>query len=259
MVELRDTRLCHLLVGDYGLRRYKGWNGHQSSGFSALAWKFDGESGIGRDLVVNFKGNFLTFALTKRKVLPVTALAIEIAWPLTPPIESWESDSADLVRVVGPSNDPEILSLERMRRSPQRQFELAMGRFERNDELGWIEGKIDWLGRQTKAILEAELDIDIPAQEAVLAQLIADQKRWDSLAREAIASGLYDLWLDTWRDDKPIVSEHEFASRMPLDSIGTNRDGEFEMWFDDADFFWGHSVLVRGSLAGGLELAEMHG
>lgn len=107
--------------------------------------------------------------------------------------------------------------------------------------------------------MEAQLDIDIEAQEKVLTALLANQAAWDAKARTAIISGLYELWRDVWREDDPLLSEAEFAARMPLEGINVQRDGDFDLWFKDADLFWGHGVLVRGTLDAGLEPGEMHG
>lgn len=248
-----------MLIGDQGLRTYQGDFHHSNAGFLAMAWKLEGDNELRRDLPVDFFGGAIARTFMKRKLLPKSAVLIEIGWPLTPPKTTWTDASARFVRCIGPSPDAEIQALEAMLRNPLRQHDTPLGRFTRDDQLAWVEGSINWLGLPASATMEAALDIDVAMQLPVLTRLLDEQQNRDAQIREAIVAGLYDLWCDNWRQDDAIVSPGEFASRMQVESIGIHRDGDFEVWLRDADFFWGHGVMVRGTLEGGFEPAEMHG
>ena len=45
---------------------------------------------------------------------------------------------------------------------------------------------------------------------------------------------------------------------MVLNSIGFDENG-FEVFYDDDDMFWGHSILVDGTLENGIEQAYIAG
>lgn len=255
---MSETRRCHVLTDEFGLRardmRY--WpKGSARAGFNAVAWKADGSDALERDLRVSYGGGALLTGKLKGK----TAALVEVSWPPIPAKESWESPSVDLVEYVGPSNDPAFQSLEQSFQNPKAVYELALGRFTRDERVNWIEGDGLWLGKPVRLTIEAELEIDIPAEEALLAELLANAADWDAKARRAIIDGLYEIWRDNWRDEKPVVDEATFAAAMPIESITAYREGRFEMWFGDTDFFWGHSVSIRGTLKEGLKPAEMQG
>ncbi len=249
-----ETRRCHVLTDEYGLRAYDArlWPvGSPKAGFMAMAWKLEGDSDVRRDLSI------ATASAMERGLRAKTAALIEIEWPLVPPKELWETEVATLVRCIGPSDDPVFQTLESSFRNPKPFYQTALGHFVRDEGVGWIEGEGQWLGAPVTLTMDAELEIDIPAEEALIAALLANQSDWDAKARLAISDGLYEIWRDHWRDDEPVIDETEFAARMQIYTIGAHRDGRFELWFRDAGLFAGHDVSVRGTLEGGLEPAEM--
>ena len=65
---------------------------------------------------------------------------------------------------------------------------------------------------------------------------------------------------DSLEDDEEFVeiTEEKFAERMVLNSIGFDENG-FEVFYDDDDMFWGHSILVDGTLENGIEQAYIAG
>jgi hypothetical protein len=46
---------------------------------------------------------------------------------------------------------------------------------------------------------------------------------------------------------------------LKLESITVYPDDSFEFWHNDGDLFWGHSILVSGSLSEGPTDAEVPG
>ena len=50
-----------------------------------------------------------------------------------------------------------------------------------------------------------------------------------------------------------------FAQRIELRTIAMDADGSFSAYFDDDDMFFGHCVVVYGSLTDGVASAEMAG
>ena len=247
-----------MLVDRYGLRKYA-TKGKRRAGFFAPIWKLDGETELRRGLSIEFDGNWLSLAWNKRELTPSRAVLIEVSWPPSEPVEEFQSLTVGFRRFRGPSNDLELLGLAEDLRDPHKTYATSMGPFVRVLELGWAEGQIEWQGRPVKATMDDELPIDIPQQIELLERVITDQERIEKEVRQAIIDGLYELWVDNWRQNDLIVPPEEFAARMPLDSVRVHPGGEIEIWFEDDDFFAGHGVLVYGTIAGGFEPAEMHG
>jgi hypothetical protein len=59
------------------------------------------------------------------------------------------------------------------------------------------------------------------------------------------ASQLLELKNETWlKEDEVELSINEFISRMSIESISFDEEGEISIWYTDGDLFWGHSILV---------------
>ena len=58
---------------------------------------------------------------------------------------------------------------------------------------------------------------------------------------------------------KSQITEESFAQRIELRTIAMDADGSFSAYFDDDDMFFGHCVVVYGSLTDGVASAEMAG
>lgn len=50
-----------------------------------------------------------------------------------------------------------------------------------------------------------------------------------------------------------------FVGRMRLESISVDKEGNFDFWHDDGGLFFGHSIVVRGSLGEGCVDADIPG
>ena len=86
----------------------------------------------------------------------------------------------------------------------------------------------------------------------------------DRIIREFAEKSLTDCandWLqDSLEDGEPFIeiTEERFAQRMVLNSIGYDENG-FDVYYDDDDMFWGHCILVYGTLENGIEEAQIAG
>ena len=119
--------------------------------------------------------------------------------------------------------------------------------------MGWV-GEAEWLGAKCNVSVD-HLD-DLPVAHA----LWSDQQSWTAKAVNLAVSQLLELKNDTWlgEDEKPL-SAVEFGQRLKMESITVGRQGAFELWFDDGDLFWGHSITLKGSLSRGLTHADIAG
>ena len=58
------------------------------------------------------------------------------------------------------------------------------------------------------------------------------------------------------------MTEDDFVKRISLNGItieDVEGGGEYTLWFDDGDIFWGHSITVSGNIKSGFSDARMEG
>ena len=132
---------------------------------------------------------------------------------------------------------------------------------------GDIEGEVEISGQNIYFGISVD---DINDKETVdrliseFKKFISEFDKWDKRIREFAAKSLTDCandWLqDSLEDGEPFIeiTEERFAQRMVLNSIGYDENG-FDVYYDDDDMFWGHCILVYGTLENGIEEAEIAG
>ena len=127
-----------------------------------------------------------------------------------------------------------------------------------------FEGVVPWRGED----IDISLEVDSSSEEtwtavvAAMKQMVADQEVWDRDMRTFAARELTELaceWRESADEDVPEITEESFAQRLDLTSIAMDPDGSFSAYFDDDDMFFGHCVVVYGTLADGLASAVMAG
>ena len=132
---------------------------------------------------------------------------------------------------------------------------------------GDIEGEVEISGQNIYFGISVD---DINDKETVdrliseFKKFISEFDKWDKRIREFAAKSLTDCandWLqDSLEDGEPFIeiTEEKFAERMVLNSIGYDENG-FDVYYDDDDMFWGHCILVYGTLENGIEEAQIAG
>ena len=139
-----------------------------------------------------------------------------------------------------------------------------LGELSLDKDLDMFEGGISWRGEDIDISLEVDSSSEDTWTAAVAAmkQMMTDQDRWDRNMRAFAARELTELACD-WREfadeDVPEITEESFAQRIELTSIAMDPDGSFSAYFDDDDMFFGHCIVVYGTLEGGVSSAEMAG
>lgn len=129
----------------------------------------------------------------------------------------------------------------------------------------WYSGIIDWLGGECNVMLHADDEDFANADEAVkiMEQLLADKEQWDKKAREFAAKEMTSLAND-WQDQsgeeetRPITRA-DFARRIGCPDISVYPDGSIEFVYDDDEMFWGHIIVVNGSMDEGFTDANIEG
>ena len=149
-------------------------------------------------------------------------------------------------------------------RKPVVLNDEELGELSLDKDLDMFEGGISWRGEDIDVSLEVDSSSEDTWTAAVAAmkQMMTDQDRWDRDMRAFAARELTGLacdWRESADEEVPEITEESFARRLGLTSIAMDPDGSFSAYFDDDDMFFGHCVVVYGSLTDGVTSAVMAG
>ena len=139
-----------------------------------------------------------------------------------------------------------------------------LGELSLDKDLDTFEGGISWRGEDIDISLEVDSSSEDTWTAAVagMKQMMTDQDRWDRDMRAFAARELTELacdWRESADEEVPEITEESFAQRLGLTSIAMDPDGSFSAYFEDDDMFFGHCVVVYGSLTDGVASAVMAG
>ncbi|MBU2167635.1 MAG: DUF2262 domain-containing protein [Alphaproteobacteria bacterium] len=155
------------------------------------------------------------------------------------------------IEVVDP--DAAFAAAIELQKSPQAVRDPILGLLTSSAPLGW-EGEARWLGRKCGISLDHMDDL------SVAHALWADQKRWTNDAIRVATEQLLSLKNGAWLDEKERpVSPDCFGKQLSLNEIAIEAGGTFAFYFDDGDLFFGHTIIVRGSLPHGFTDAGIAG
>ena len=149
-------------------------------------------------------------------------------------------------------------------RKPVVLEDEELGELTLDKDYDTFEGVVLWRGEDIDISLEVDSSSEDTWTAAVAAmkQMAADQDVWDRDMRTFAARELTELacgWRESADEDVPEITEESFSQRLDLTSIAMDPDGSFSAYFDDDDMFFGHCVVVYGTLADGLASAVMAG
>ena len=142
-----------------------------------------------------------------------------------------------------------------------------LGEMTFDESLGSFEGEVEISGQNIYFGISVDNINDKETVDRLISEFkkfISEFDKWDKRIREFSAEKLTDNandWLqDSLEDDEEFVeiTEEKFAERMVLNSIGFDENG-FDVYYDDDDMFWGHCILVYGTLENGIEEAQIAG
>lgn len=126
--------------------------------------------------------------------------------------------------------------------------------------LDWFDAAAEWNGRNIRIHLQVGTLAALPAVLRRAHELWNDAAGWHARILDRTVADLLDLKNDTWldEDEKPVTAG-EFTQRIALQSVGIDGNGAFEFCFTDGDLFWGHAIMVRGTLEEGPTAANIAG
>ncbi|MGC9808081.1 DUF2262 domain-containing protein [Schaalia odontolytica] len=149
-------------------------------------------------------------------------------------------------------------------RQPVVVADEELGELTLDKDYDVFEGHVLWQGEQIDVSLEVDAASEDTWTAAVQAmrRMVADQAAWDRDMRAFAARELTQLaceWRESADEEVPEITEGSFARRIELRSIAMDAEGSFSAYFDDDDMFFGHCVVVYGTVADGVASVEMAG
>ena len=149
-------------------------------------------------------------------------------------------------------------------RKPVVLNDEELGELTLDKDYDTFEGVISWRDEDIDISLEVDSSSEDTWTAAVVTmkQMAADQDAWDRDMRAFAARELTELareWRESADEEVPEITEESFAQRLDLTSIAMDSDGSFSAYFDDDDMFFGHCVVVYGTLADGVTSVVMAG
>lgn len=76
--------------------------------------------------------------------------------------------------------------------------------------------------------------------------------------KESIAENLLTIHNETWNEES-ITSKSEFINRIKLEGILFFCDGNAELYYNDGDLFWGHTIVVSINENGQYQDSQVYG
>lgn len=135
------------------------------------------------------------------------------------------------------------------------------GAFTFDPDLEWFEAEIRFAGQVIKLNLMAQNEVDAAPLIANAEAIVADETHWIARLHDC-AAGMVDIsneWNEGQDDWEGPIDRDGFVSRIALESIVLYEGDRFEAYFNDGDLFWGHSIVVSGTIADGPQEAATAG
>lgn len=145
-------------------------------------------------------------------------------------------------------------------KKPIYHKDKILGTFSFDRSVNWYIATVIWNDEAIKLNLSIDNATELDATLQVAHSLWRDQVTWKQRIVDYAVHELLSLKNESWLDEDELeVTNEQFKNRMKLDSITVYSDGSFEFWHDDGDLFWGHSILISGSLTDGPTFSDIPG
>jgi hypothetical protein len=161
---------------------------------------------------------------------------------------------------TAPVTETSIYELPIMESKTQSVDDEVLGTLKWDEQLNWYVGEVQLTPKK-----QIRVNIDVGTDGAGLIAAIERARQaykriqaQEYKLRLAATDALLDLHNDTWNDGDKIGPEI-FMGRMDLETISLYADGTAELYYNDGDLFWGHTILVSVDEQGGFEDASIAG
>ena len=142
--------------------------------------------------------------------------------------------------------------------------ETFCGQFELERKYNFFNGEVDWLGEKCSVSLYCDEE-DGEKMEGALSffrRLYDNPQKWDQAFRAYAAEELVQSakeWQGDSEEGKEPITKESFAKRIRICDISMRPRGEYAVYYEDDDMFYGHVIVIRGSVEDGMESADIEG
>ncbi|MEE1672479.1 DUF2262 domain-containing protein [Agarivorans aestuarii] len=168
---------------------------------------------------------------------------------------------AQLISILDAPDDIDLDAALEKFKEPVEVTHKEFGDFILDKSVDWFEGNVSWVGKSIRVSVSIDEDNGSPEGGfKTIEALHRDASRWSKKITKYAVSELLELKNDIWlMEGQQELTAKNFVDSMQLESIAVYPDGEFEFWHNDGGLFWGHSILISGSLSDGPNDADIPG
>ncbi len=157
-------------------------------------------------------------------------------------------------------SDPELCACVAKLQGPVTFTDSRFGTFTLDRRADWLEAETNWGPDNVRLTFPAGTVEEQERSLAIARALWDDHDAWRHRMRDRILANLLMLKNEIWlEDNEPEVTADEFIRRLTVETVHIHPDGSVEFWHNDGDLFFGHMILVRGTLADGPTSASLQG
>ncbi|MDR3093681.1 MAG: DUF2262 domain-containing protein [Bacteroidales bacterium] len=141
----------------------------------------------------------------------------------------------------------------------------VFGEFTLDKHYSNFEGSLEWGGEEICVYLDVDNDDEDTWSQALehLRSLYEQRDIKDSEFRQFAAEKLTDL-ANEWREnddeneDAAEITKEDFAKRISIsDGLSISADGDYSIYYDDDNMFFGHIITISGNVESGMEDADI--
>ncbi|HEX8479116.1 MAG TPA: DUF2262 domain-containing protein [Telluria sp.] len=225
-----------------------------------MAWRVGNGSIRETPLIVSKSVSDDELHVLQRAIQPDSIISFEAKLCESSPFGDARAELVQLLDAQAGAIDPVLERILANSIAPVEISDPVFGRLILNRRVGWFEGQVKWLGKTIDVALSAEGENDIRAAIQSAHAFLDSMLEWSQKINNLAVAELLDLKNECWLDEgEQDISKAEFLERMQPASFTVYPDGSFEFWHDDGELFWGHSILISGSLFNGVGNASIAG
>ncbi|MCJ8311738.1 MAG: DUF2262 domain-containing protein [Saccharospirillaceae bacterium] len=256
--DLQET-IINGVVGTYGLGAGKmPSDKYWSLSFSLVAWREIGYEINHSKLILskNLIDGELKVIQAKIKEESLVKLKVKLSKKST-----FGYARAQLVSILDTPDDIELKAVLTKYKEPVEINHPEFGTLVLDRSVDWFEGEVSWINKPIRISVSLDEETDSPESGlATIESLYKDASNWSKKITDYAVSQLLELKNENWLSEgEQKLDAAAFINSMKLESITVYPDGEFEFWHNDGDLFWGHSILISGTLTEGPNYAEIPG
>lgn len=156
----------------------------------------------------------------------------------------------------------ELLNIQKEYRKPVIVEDQQLGTFSFNNDDSCFCGEVTWDNQNISVSMEVDKNDRYTWEQAFeyLRFLFNNMQQKDQEFRRYAAEQLTELandWLQDEEDDE--ITEDIFFNRINLVELSMDYNGDYSLYYNDDDMFWGHIIDIVGSIETGPTSASIAG